>query len=288
MIRLRYAIFFFILFAFTVSCGKTDDSNDNDNDNADSLETKIDTVQKNSQTTADSTVTQTHNTQNDKAKPELRETQTGKYFIPEELVYCKRDDVLIDRFYPIGWSKEGNIAYVKEPADEACGCYFFEIVVQNMINDKIEWKWTFNDDGAGETLESVWFKNYRLFDTKLRQFNIIQFDDFELQPTHFYYKGNEYSIDLQSQFTKDPDYGFQVLKRANIYVKSPQLGKKHIYHFTEVNYQMVLNLKLAGHLKNPYEDRMCVVYYEERRGYEGPPNVVYFILSGCHLLDGYR
>src|SRR5690349_14764325 len=43
-------------------------------------------------------------------------------------------------FYPIGWSREGKFAYYTEPVDEACGCYFAELVIKDLRTDKELWK----------------------------------------------------------------------------------------------------------------------------------------------------
>lgn len=44
-----------------------------------------------------------------------------------------------DRIYVIGQSEQ-RIAYLTEPADEACGCYTPEIVVQDLRTDEDVWK----------------------------------------------------------------------------------------------------------------------------------------------------
>ena len=45
----------------------------------------------------------------------------------------------VDGFYPIGWSRDGKFAYYIEPVDEACGCYFAELIIQDLRTDKIVW-----------------------------------------------------------------------------------------------------------------------------------------------------
>jgi hypothetical protein len=40
---------------------------------------------------------------------------------------------------------------------------------------------------------------------------------------------------------------------------------------------------LAGCFKSPYDDKVLTLSLFERVGYEGPPNVIYFKLSGGNL-----
>src|SRR5688572_4978733 len=48
--------------------------------------------------------------------------------------------LMTENFYPIGWSRDGKFAYLVEPPDEACGCYFAEIVIVNLKTDKVLWQ----------------------------------------------------------------------------------------------------------------------------------------------------
>ena len=58
-------------------------------------------------------------------------------------------EFLEDKFYPIGWSKDGKFAYFVEPADEACGCYFGTFVIQDLKTDKVLWQHRHVSDEMG-------------------------------------------------------------------------------------------------------------------------------------------
>src|ERR1051325_8458289 len=51
-----------------------------------------------------------------------------------------------ETFFPIGWSKDGKFPYSFEPVDEACGCYYAGLVIQDMRNDKVVWEFKYNQD----------------------------------------------------------------------------------------------------------------------------------------------
>ncbi len=47
----------------------------------------------------------------------------------------------MDKFFPIGWSEDGNFAYITEPVAEGLGNYVFEIVIINVISGDTLWYW---------------------------------------------------------------------------------------------------------------------------------------------------
>ena len=85
-----------------------------------------------------------------------------------------------ETFFPIGWSRDGKFAYYVEPVDEACGCYFAKLVIQDLRTDKIIWEFKYqgeevNDENTlVENLETLWAKNKNLFSEKLRANKIEQ------------------------------------------------------------------------------------------------------------------
>tara|TARA_B110000285_G_scaffold196028_1_gene226719 strand:- start:2248 stop:3051 length:804 start_codon:yes stop_codon:yes gene_type:complete len=209
------------------------------------------------------------------------------YSLPKKLVYSKVIGYdLITDFYPIGWSTESKFAFIREPSDEACGCYFFDIIIMDMITDKIVWEWNFNDEGEGETRITVWNKNYKLFKSKLLKNKIIPADNFVLEPAYFKSKDKYYKI--KHSVKNNSNWDFQNLEVFHIELSTTELGKKRILKQSYDEFDMILEAGISGVLKSPFEDRITVVYYEIIRGWEGPPNVTRFGLSGSHLMKGFN
>jgi hypothetical protein len=231
------------------------------------------------------------NAQTQEMSADLQKTKDfpqKEYFLPVELIYCRlNENLLKDKFLPIGWSLDGKFAYIVEPADEACGCYFFKFIIQNLANDEIEWIWDYNDEGVGDDLKTVWQKNYNTFKTQLHKYGIIQKDFFDLDSTIFSYKEKDYSIALKTTTKIDKDYGYDAVYGIDIFLESPQLGSKRVYSYLEEDYSVVLNAVSTGYIKSPYQDYILIVYYEEIRGYEGPPNVIALKLTSCHLTKDF-
>ncbi len=212
-----------------------------------------------------------------------------EYFFPTEMNYDGgyAGNHLIDKLYPIGWSKSGKFAYATETSDEGIGVYMFKIEVINLINDEIEWSWETEADEENYR-EEIWKDNYKEFKKYLNKHEIIQKKNIELGELFFKYKGKEYNLDLITKNDVDPDFGFEIIVETKILLRSPQLGQKTVFEYEEKNYSMILNQMIAGYIMSPYEDRILVVLKNERWGSEGIPSVIYFTFSGSNLYTGFK
>jgi len=212
-----------------------------------------------------------------------------EFSIPAKLEYVdnSNSEFLVDEFYPIGWSKDGKFAYLVEPADEATGFYFFEIVVKDMNTNNIIWSWKPAEENEDGSLRKVWETNYTLFKDKLNYYKIKQSERIALEKTEFAIDSKNYIAELDLKMEENPDFGFDVVRQATITVSSPQLGRKTVAKYDNDQYSMVLVASLAGILVSTFENKMAVVYKEVHKGFEGPPNVVRFKAEGCHLQEGY-
>ena len=84
------------------------------------------------------------------------------------------------------------------------------------------------------------------------------------------------------------DFGFDVVKSTNIFIKCPELGTKKIHSYTENEYNLCVGKIVQGVLLSPFEDRVAVLVKTERCGYEGPPNVVEEFLVGSNLVESFK
>lgn len=212
-----------------------------------------------------------------------------EYFFPEELTYNQSvSEVLVDKFYPIGWSKDGNFAYILEPADEGLGNYMFGVVIINLVSDEVIWDW-YTDPIVDEELyrEDVWKKHYDEFKEALNENGITQVRKIKLEDTYFTYNKKDFVVRLENETEKDPDINIELISGSKIYIKSPDLGEKLV---AEEKYEssMILGQQISGCLISPFEDRVVVILKTERWGYEGPPNVVEFEVYGANLSTGFK
>jgi len=211
-----------------------------------------------------------------------------EYQVPLELIYNKQGtEILYDRLYPIGWSKNGLFAYIVEPADEGSGLYWFELIILDIVNNKVAWSWKPSETSEGN-IASIWKENYELFKKHLGESEVIQLNSFALKSGKTSYKGNDYEIKLDASKETDPDFGFDVIKKVEIRLVSKELGEKEVYNQKSIDYSLILGAYVPGYLLSPFDDRIVVIYQKERVGYEGPPNVVFFDLIGSDLIRGFK
>lgn len=206
------------------------------------------------------------------------------YTIPTAIAYHSFEkDYLSDALRLIGWSEDGIIAYVAEPADEACGCYFFSFVIQDLNSDKELYRWDFNDNGAGMNLDSVWFKNKDLFTSKLNEYHIYQEQHGDLENGELLNKGKKYKIKFSTTTEVDKDLGLDLIREVKIEVDRLDPNPENLLKLSEKYYDYTLNAGLSGYLKSPFEDRLAIVFWYMNMGYEGPPHKVTFRITGCSL-----
>lgn len=187
------------------------------------------------------------------------------------------------KFYPIGWSRDGKFAYYYEPVDEACGCYFANLVIQDMRTDKVLWEFKYSGDDHADpktgamppedTIAKLWKKNVKTFSQKLREHRIVSMTSV-LLPTAFSSRGVSYIASGAVKAGTHPDFGDHLVEKFTITLASPKLGNKtlaEIDHSKE-EYWYTLDAGVLGALKSPFEDRVAVIAMEINRGWEGPPH----------------
>ena len=213
---------------------------------------------------------------------------TQEYYFPEELSYSNPDDnYVLDKLYPIGWSKDGHFAFMTETSEEGLGIYMLRIEIFNTVSGKIEWTWETDADNENYR-EEVWKNNYDVFKWQLNKFSIIQTRNTLTEDAFFSYQNRDYNINLQHSTEVNKDYGFDVIVGTEVFLNSEELGSKKIYEYYEPDYSMMLGQTIAGHMISPYEDRLLILLKNERWGWEGPPNVVYFTLTATNLNVGFQ
>ena len=214
--------------------------------------------------------------------------ENQEFTLPEELAYTSsRHGFNYDKFHPIGWSKDGKFAYIIEPADEGSGFYLFDIMIVDIVNDKLIWSWKPEESEEG-SLQSTWKENYDLFAKHLNEAEIKQTKDFKLEPTNISYKGNDYELVMETSTEVDQDYGVDLIKGIEISLQSKELGIKQIFSQKIDSRDYILSAYIPGYLMSQHDDRIIVICQKERIGAGGPPNIVFFEIIGSDLIRGFK
>jgi len=212
--------------------------------------------------------------------------------------YGKRpgEELIIERFYPIGWSKDGKLAYYLEPGDEACGCYYAKLIIRDLKTDKVLWQFDYDSSDLQETLKkrtpeslsALWRYKRDLFNSKLREYDIKAPGQFALLLFPISYDGDQLTTLLNTKETaEDQTYG--IISNALLQVTSKRKGKKTTWGKTyKTEDGLPLDLKVLGYLKSPFEPRIAVILIDVWRGYEGPPHVTHTTVVGSSLDTGFK
>jgi hypothetical protein len=203
-----------------------------------------------------------------------------------------------EQFFPIGWSRDGKFAYYTEPVDEACGCYYARLVIQDMRTDKVLYEFKYNQDdttndkgdmtGPGD-IRALWAKNRKLFSEKLAENRIVA-SRFVMLGKTFRIGGRSYAAKSAIKMGKNPEEDWDRVNKFDIMLAAPKLGAKNVYSadYTKEEYWFMLDAGVIGVIKSPFEDRVAIVAMEVMRGWEGPPHTGDVRVVGADLTSGFR
>ena len=220
--------------------------------------------------------------------------QSFREYFGREYVYPA---LIGETFFPIGWSKDGKFAYYTEPVDEACGCYYAKLVIQDLRTDKVAWRFDYEQGGQDENnrstepgnIRELWKKNQKLFSKKLAENGIVASRSAMLGKT-FTVGGKTYTANLVEKLGKNPDEGYRRVNYYTVTLSTPKLGSKKLFtseDHSKAEYWFMLNAGLIGVLKSPYENRVAIIAIEVKRGYEGPPHTGDIQIVGADLTSGF-
>ena len=195
--------------------------------------------------------------------------------------------LLREKFYPIGWSINGAFAYYVEPADEACDCYFAQLVIQDLRTDKILWERSSGEETTFVTLKSYWAKHKKEFSRKLAEHGIRAQKQFVLQNFPINFQTDVLTPELAVNTTGED---FDLAGDVVLQLVSREKGKKTIYKkiYDPKKYEGFRGAQIAGSLTSPFEPRAAIIMSETRRGYEGPPHTTITRIVGTSLATGFR
>lgn len=185
--------------------------------------------------------------------------------------------------------KDGKFAYYLEPADEACGCYFAHLIIQDLRTDKILWEREHrSDEGGADTLKTYWANSRKEFSRQLAQHGIVPQRKFKLHSAAINYQKDVLTPELKVNTTITDE----MTAAGNIVLRliSSEKRSKTIYEkkFDPKNYDGFRDAAIAGSLQSPFEPRAAIIIVETHRGWEGPPNITRIRIVGAALTGGFR
>lgn len=193
-------------------------------------------------------------------------------------------------YYPIGWSRDGNIAFREfREFDGAGGCQD-NLIVQSMVTDKIikDIQLDFFMDGSvGDwddhcDFEKIWRKERR---TILKYLNRYEIQDnsfgFMNKSKEITSNNREYKIKLSQDLLETYDgYNYEGENRTSYKLKVYVNGRSKTISKATIRAH---NIDYIGYYKSPFEERIAIVlqYQDDQSGEYANNGGI--IIIGCDL-----
>jgi len=201
--------------------------------------------------------------------------------------------VMAAHLTPIGFSAAGAFAYLELPPDEAVGCLLWELVVVDLVSDKVLERQSWRDR-PHEECESVGglaqlYKTHGARWQAILDKHEIEPTELAIQPVPFERSGDHIGVRLvvgRDQW-EDGDLSVPI----GVSVRSRSHGEKTVGTVVErpgPAMRFVWDHSVVGMVVSPFEARAAVVVRSVRRGYEGPPHVEDVVVFGASLDKGFK
>ena len=166
-------------------------------------------------------------------------------------------------YYPIGWSRDGNIAFRKFTAFDGIGGCLDEIIIQSMITDKIlktvkldEFSPEYSDDWNNHCdLEQTWRRERR---TVLKYLNRYEIEDNSFgrlnKSKEITSRNENYTIKLSKEIRRR--YEFNDVNQLQYRLKVYYSGESKTISKDIISAH---NIDYLGYYKSPFEDRVVIV-----------------------------
>ncbi|MEM1216866.1 MAG: hypothetical protein AAGJ82_14325 [Bacteroidota bacterium] len=198
--------------------------------------------------------------------------------------------------YPLGWSEDGKFAYLIKKANEAVEDLHLILTIQDMESDEVLASETFKASDLPNfreekdlyTVVKSWEYFWPTFAEQLTAHDIREGTAGKLLPLPYRTNGEIYDFQANNQEKTNDLFAVDVVDRHELIAICTDVGQKRILNHQFGKYDLALRTQALGLFRSPFEARVAVVDGWEKRGYEGPPNVLAFQLVGCKLGEGFE
>ena len=202
---------------------------------------------------------------------------------------------LQEGFYPLGWSADGKFAFLLENTNEAVQNTTVHLVIQDMESDEEVLRQTFKaSEQAGYSEETddytaagIWRANEADYRKLLAEHQIQLGQGITLLLPENLNADHGIQIKTEDEKKKNVLFDIMMVDTHQLYASKEGRSQKRVARQQMGKYDMVLQTKPLGYFQSPFEGRIAILDAMEKRGYEGPPNVLKLQLVGCDLDNGF-
>lgn len=195
---------------------------------------------------------------------------------------------LQERLYPLGWSEDGKFAYLIERTNEAVNNFTLTLFVQDMNTNRVLAEKTFKaseqkgyTEEIQHTVQSVWTAQADAFNALFETHQVRRANATQFYPgATVSLAGKPFQIAREAKTAKQELFDVDVLTQSTLYLSDANGNRKEVNSHKFGKYDMVLAAKAIGHFRSLDNRHIAIVDAWERRGYEGPPNVLKINIVG--------
>lgn len=186
-------------------------------------------------------------------------------------------------FYPIGFSPEGNFAYINRPCSN-CGCCTHDLIIQDLLTDKIETNLTIRSADGSYLKNHLpdWNYNFSNIERSLKLKGISQSQLRIESGLIFNDKYNQHTYEVKinkrvKENTYSPEEGDELTYSVYVTIDNSK-SKRITYGKIENSY----DLEYIGFIRSPFSDIVSILLNKRTRGFEAEiDNEI--VAIGCHL-----
>lgn len=240
-------------------------------------------------------------THNEDVIVENNQKSDGDFFVHHERYSLPLKEIEYEfywngsNYYPIGWSRDGNIAFREFREFDGVGGCQDNLIVQSMVTDKIikdiQLDFWMDDGSVGDwedhcDWEEIWAKERRTILKYLNRYE-IQDNSFGFMKKSKYITSNnrEYTIKLSQDVLETYDWSnYEGENRTSYKLKvyldgRPKTISKGTIHVHNIDY--------VGYYKSPFEERIAIILQYQDDQADEYSNNGGIIIVGCHLDPKY-
>ena len=243
------------------------------------------------------------NISNENIKKEVKQLKT---FSPRFLSMAKTSFKLFDeykstnpteapfieeRFYPIGYSDEGEMAYILEYYTGKSGSVHIETYIQDLISDEIIWQDRFRaqKDATDVNFKKFWEQNKNRIEMELNRHHINPFKKIWLKTEPISYKSKTFSLNSDTQNFYVKDLNLYLVNRSTISIKTKERGEKIINKKEYDQSSYLLDRKAIGFIPLGHNNKrtavvVATIYYNNE---EGSSPIISYEIIGANLAMGF-
>ena len=195
-----------------------------------------------------------------------------------------------ERFYPLGYSDDGKMAYMLEYYTGNSGMVHIETYVQDLVSDEIVWQHRFKteENATNINFTSFWTKNQKKIEAELNIYNINPFNKLWLKTEPISYGNNTFSLSSKVHKSHAKDLNLDLVDSSTVSIHSTSKGEKSINKKEYDPSSYLLDRQAIGFIPLGKENkRAAVVVATIYHGGEGSEPIISYEIIGANLAMGF-